>query len=103
MNSDLRPRKYAPDVFGCLIIYSSCKTLHVQFGPKKVPCDRKMKGRLNQGNAWLPWEWFLADCLPCRCLNKEGRMITRTKFVWLWGRGGNTHMGSSVHFLGSYK
>lgn len=48
----------------CLCVWVSPKIHMCNFDPKKMCVRGKWKADTIKGNAWLPWEWFLADCLP---------------------------------------
>lgn len=48
----------------CLCVWVSPKIQMCNFDPKKMWMRGKWKADTIKGNAWLPWEWFLADCLP---------------------------------------
>lgn len=101
MNSDLGACKQVQ------CVWVSSKIPVCNFGPQKAVCDRKMKGRHNQGECLVAMGMVSGRLSSCWCLNKEGRMITRTKFVWhskrLWEGNTYTHKGFSIHFLVSYK
>ena len=82
-----------------LCVLVSHKNSQAQFWPPKDVCDRKMKGRHNQGGCLVAMGMVSGRLSARWCLNKEGRMITRTKFVWHSNRGccRGTHTHAHTH------